>query len=233
MQLAFIIGGLSLGLVSSLHCLGMCGPLSLTVSASGSGRWSQIRSGLLYHSGRILTYACFGLVFGLAGRRIYLAGFQQIFSVGAGLGIIGYLLLQHVFGKSFIVPAKPLRFVQGWILALWKKPGRFRFFFMGIGNGLLPCGMVYLAAAVALGSPDIIAGVMFMIAFGLGTLPTLLALRMAMNKIGVSTRIRLRRVFPYLVGIIAVLLVLRGLNLGIPLISPVMARVPTAAVHCH
>lgn len=233
---AFLVAW-SMGLLGSLHCVGMCGPLVLSLPVQGLGTRERVWSVGLYHLGRIGIYSFAGLLFGLLGRRVYLAGWQQAMSI-----LLGMALLIGVVGKAFggaggmRKTVRPNRFywaVTEWMRFLWQSPSKGKFFLMGMGNGLLPCGMVYLAVAGALTSPDIVRGVGFMAFFGLGTLPLLLMLQMGGRMIPISFRRPIRRALPYITALVAVLLILRGLNLGIPFISPALAGGAGQVMDCR
>jgi sulfite exporter TauE/SafE len=146
------------------------------------------------------------------------------------------LALRLLFFKQFRQPArlnKLYSVIQKWIFYLWKSPGRSGFFLLGAANGLLPCGMVYLALAGALNTTQIISGVVFMAMFGLGTLPPLFSLGYFGSNIKLSFRNRIRQMTPYLILAMAVILIVRGLNLGIPFISPLLGAARSPAVICH
>jgi len=230
-----VIAGLMLGVISSFHCVGMCGPLALALPLQQVSRGYKTISLLLYHLGRITMYAGFGLVFGLAGRGLYLAGFQQWFSIGLGILMLA-LLVQYLVMRNFWQPA-PIRklnqSIQRLLMRLWQTPGRSSFIWMGLANGLLPCGMVYLAIAGALNTSQVKSSVLFMAMFGLGTLPPLFALSYFGSMVKLSLRNRIRQMTPFVVGLMAILLILRGLNLGIPFISPVLGGARSSAVICH
>ena len=104
-------------------------------------------------------------------------------------------------------------------------------FLIGLLNGLLPCGLVYMAVAGALATGNIIYSSLFMACFGLGTLPAMLAMSFAGNFITLSSRNTIKKLVPYIVGIMGILLILRGLNLDIPYISPALAATGTVE-HC-
>src|SRR5271165_4174517 len=121
-----LFAGIALGTISSFHCVGMCGPLALALPVQDLSGWQKSLSLLLYHSGRILVYAGLGLVFGLAGRGLYLAGYQQWFSVGLGVLMLA-VLVQYLIFKSFPQPALIRRFNRGiqiWVMKLWKTPSK-------------------------------------------------------------------------------------------------------------
>jgi len=213
----WIFSALALGLLSSLHCVGMCGPLVLSV-ARGRAELAG------YHAGRIGVYSVMGLFAGLFGRSVRLAGFQQVFSVCLGVAI-----LVVVFGPwKLRLPG--LSVLVG---RLWKSESRVKFLFLGMANGLLPCGMVYLALAAAMSWSAGWDAAGFMVFFGLGTLPLLLGVSYFGRYIGVSLRGRLRKVLPVVVASVGVLLILRGLGIGIPFVSPVLPAGPREAILCH
>ncbi len=215
-----------LGLVSSLHCVGMCGPLALALPTRDLRPVRRARAWGMYHGGRILVYTLAGIIFGLFGRGVYLAGWQQQFSILLGVAIIALALLGR-FRPFGLVS------MQRTITRLWTAPGRAKFFLLGMANGLLPCGMVYLAIAGALTRTRVYESAGFMTCFGLGTLPLLLTLQHTGNRLTFPARARLRRAIPVLTIAIGLLLILRGLDLGIPFLSPAMAAAPGKVISCH
>lgn len=211
-----------LGVAGSAHCIGMCGPIALAVP-SPSPRWSaRLLSTLILNSGRIFTYALLGLAFGAFGAGIRLAGLQQGLSIVAGAVLL----------VSVVVPGAIERWMPHGRLSM--MIGRFRgvlarnlrrtspeaLFFSGALNGLLPCGLVYAAAIGSTASGSLTSGVAFMVLFGLGTWPALVAIRMGGGLLGTGFRPMLRKVSPILVSAVAILMILRGLELGIPYVSP-------------
>lgn len=230
-----LFAAFSLGLVGSAHCVGMCGPLVLALPVQGLGVLQQsIRVGM-YHAGRIMIYALGGLLFGLLGRRVYLAGWQQGLSVALGISILCWVVLKGFRGRLRIrgLFSHFYDLLQASMVKLWKSPGRGKFLLLGIANGLLPCGMVYMAIAAALTSQTIPQAVGFMAFFGLGTLPMLLGLQITGRMVSISLRQQIRKALPYLTAGLAVVLILRGLNLGIPFLSPMLASGPGATMSCH
>ena len=231
----FIIAGLTLGVVSSLHCVGMCGPLSLALPTRYLPSVQRMIAILLYQVGRVITYSTLGLIFGLAGRRVYLAGFQQWFSIGMGILILS-LLVQHWIFRKRLQPQFLNSFylaVQRMMMRILKTKGMMPFLFFGIANGFLPCGMVYMALAGALVTTEIFQSVLFMTAFGLGTLPAMVAVSFSKQFFGSQIRSSFRRAVPVLISLMAVILILRGMNLGIPFVSPALQSSSQAPVICH
>jgi sulfite exporter TauE/SafE len=95
---------------------------------------------------------------------------------------------------------------------------------LGLLNGLLPCGLVYVACAGAAASGHVLGGMGYMLAFGLGTLPMMLTVSLSRRMVPASWRVGLRAAVPISVFVVAMLLILRGLSLGIPGLSPDMAQ---------
>jgi sulfite exporter TauE/SafE len=94
--------------------------------------------------------------------------------------------------------------------------------FLGIGllNGILPCGLVYVGVAGAVNTGDITNAMVYMALFGLGTAPVMLTISLIGNFLSIAVRNRINRITPYVVILLGVLFILRGLSLGIPYISP-------------
>jgi len=235
MSIQIIIGSLLLGMISSFHCIGMCGPLVLALPVKHLPVLQRTGALLLYHTGRIGVYTSFGLLFGLLGRRIYLAGLQQWLSIVLGIVILVILIQYYLYRKV----ARPtlLRPLYQWMekctLQLWKAPSLHSFFLLGAINGLLPCGMVYLALAMALSTSHVGYGVLLMMLYGIGTLPVLMGLSLLGTHISIGIRSKIRKAMPYVMAMMAVCLILRGLNLGIPFVSPVLSAPPGQVVECH
>jgi hypothetical protein len=207
-----------LGMLGSLHCAGMCGPLAMSIPKAGDTNLLIWSGRLLYHIGRTVTYAAIGAVLGLIGQGIFLAGFQQWFSIILGVLLLAYLFFPNLFGRKFRLdfPQK----IKTKMILLFKKRGLTFSFLIGIINGLLPCGLVYLAVTGALATGDPLYGLLFMVAFGIGTMPLMLALVFTFQRFSQKFRITVQKAIPAFVFCMAVVLILRGLNLGIPYLSP-------------
>ncbi len=230
-----IIAGGTLGLISSFHCVGMCGPLALSLPVAHLSSPLQSFALVLYNLGRVVTYAAMGLLFGLTGRQIFIAGWQQWFSIALGV-IILLLALQYFFFKNLYQPQWLQRFyskVQQWMGYFLRSRNISAYLLLGMANGLLPCGMVYLAIAGALSTQQVQESVLFMASFGAGTLPAMLALSLIGLKMDLTVRKQIRKVMPVVVASVAIILILRGMNLGIPFISPVLATANGEAASCH
>ncbi len=229
-----LISGFLLGTVSSFHCVGMCGPIAFALPVYYLPSHKKLLGLVLYHIGRIAIYASLGLFFGFVGRQFFLAGAQQFFSILLG-AIILLILLQSVLSSSkmriplFDYFQKRLQiFIGNYI----RKKQLYAMFFLGMANGLLPCGMVYLAITGALAAGSISGGVCFMAAFGLGTVPALLILSFFGTAIGLKARNKMKKAIPCFVAIMGVLLILRGLNLNIPMVSPLLNNGAANTIPC-
>lgn len=235
MTSVFIIG-FSLGLFGSLHCIGMCGPLALAVPVPHQNILQKIGGTLQYNLGRILTYALLGLVLGLTGEGItgLFRGLQNKLSV-----IMGVFIFIYVFMPRTLAQRLPLAgMLNQWFEMLRSRLGQLFFkrnvhtlWIIGLLNGLLPCGMVYLALASSLASGTALKGMWFMTAFGVGTLPAMMSITLFGHLLPINIRRYANRMVPYFLVFLGALLVLRGLHLGIPLISP--ATPMDGAVQCH
>jgi hypothetical protein len=213
-----LLPAVMLGMLGSFHCVGMCGPLAMSIPKAGDGKLMVIAGRLLYHVGRTFTYAIIGAVLGLIGQGIFLAGMQQWFSIGLGVVLLMYLFLPRLFGKKVRLgfPQK----IKTKMILLFKKKGLTFSFLIGMLNGLLPCGLVYMAVAGALATGDPLHGLLFMAAFGVGTMPLMLALVFTFQRFSQNFKNTVQRAIPAFVFCMAVVLILRGLNLGIPYLSP-------------
>jgi uncharacterized protein len=223
---------LLLGLVGSVHCAGMCGPLALALPAGGDSRAAFIAGRLAYNLGRILTYAGLGAVFGLVGQGFVLAGVQRWVSL-----ILGAAILIGLFFSPRLLKAAP---VTGAVSRLKVGLGRLlrartltASLGFGLLNGLLPCGLVYVACAGATATGSIATGVQYMVVFGLGTVPMLLGIALLGNQLQLLLRFKLQRLIPVSLALVGTLLLLRGMALGIPYVSPKLPAQPNAAVTCH
>lgn len=207
-----------IGLVGSLHCAGMCGPLTLAVAGTGGGS-HPATARLLYQVGRLSTYVALGALFGLFGRGLAFVGFQRWLSIGAG-AVILLGLLASLRGPATGLLVGWVDRLKGHFARLLKQGSVGSRITLGVLNGLLPCGLVYAASASAAATGSPVTGAAWNLAFGLGTLPLMLTLSFAGGRIPFTWRLRLQPFIPAGVAVMGVLLVLRGMALGIPYVSP-------------
>ncbi len=230
----WIIAALTMGFLGSFHCVGMCGPIALALPVghfSGSGKIVAI---LLYNTGRMITYAAFGVLFGLIGQGFALAGFQQIMSVAVGSILLIVVLFPYSWSQKLGIAKWNgiVNKVKMKLGLLFKQRSFSALFSIGLLNGLLPCGLVYMAIAGSVAVADAFKGSMFMALFGFGTIPAMFALSMVKDFISIKTRNKIQKAVPVFVAVIAVLLILRGLNLGIPYISPKVQQAECTTMSC-
>jgi len=216
-----IVSGFIIGLVGSLHCVGMCAPIALALPIAGDSKSKLILGRLLYNFGRVLTYSLFGFVFGLIGDRIKLFGLQQSVSVILGGLIILRILIPQKYSVSrfryFQLPVAKLKLQFSKVFG---KNSMKSLFVIGILNGFLPCGFVYVGIAGAIAVGSAVGGTAFMALFGLGTVPVMFAASLFSSVLSIKARLNFRKAIPVFSFLIGVLFILRGLNLGIPYVSP-------------
>lgn len=221
-----------LGLAGSAHCAGMCGPLALALPRIEGGRWRHVAGRLTYNLGRVTTYGLLGVVFGLVGRSLALAGIQRWVSIG-----LGVLLLAGVLASRTDVFRLPGFGAGSWwkrsMGRLLRRGGIGAMGLLGALNGLLPCGLVYVACFAAAALGELRGAIEYMVLFGLGTVPVMLGIGLAGAAVQGGLRLKLQKAIPYCLGVVAVLLILRGLALGIPYLSPDLSSTGGQAAACH
>ncbi|MFD1014569.1 sulfite exporter TauE/SafE family protein [Winogradskyella rapida] len=232
-----LISALILGMLGSLHCVGMCGPIAFMLPVDRSNSVKKISQIAIYHFGRLLAYSIIGLLFGLVGKSLYIFGFQQQLSIAIGvLMIVVVLLPQRIIGKYQL--SKPLYKLIGKVKSslgqALKKKTADTFLTIGFLNGFLPCGLVYMAVFGAVATGNLLQGSLYMLLFGLGTIPLMTTAIYLGKFLNSNIKQRIQKVIPVLVMVIGVLFILRGLGLGIPYISPApITEMATSAMECH
>ena len=218
-MIALFITAFVTGLFGSLHCAGMCGPLALSFNMQNTG--NTFFNALIYNLSRIFAYFLLGIIFGAIGLSFSYAGMQQWSSIIMGAVIIILIIIQYLSHKNnFPFLTRYTNFIKQKISKAFSSKSFYGIASLGFLNGLLPCGLVYLALAGAVASGQIITGGIYMMLFGLGTLPLMYTFSAFGNYLGVHKRILIRKYLPVFSILIASLLILRGLNLGIPYLSP-------------
>lgn len=220
-----IIAALSIGFLGSFHCIGMCGPIALALPVPESSNITFVLGRILYNTGRIIAYAIMGLVFGWLGQKISLWGFQQGLSIFLGALIVFFIFLPGKF-KNKLLSLNPVQKVISPLKIsignLFKQKSLPSFLTIGVLNGFLPCGFVYMGLAGAIAVANPVTGMLVMIFFGLGTFPAMFAVSVFGKFINLGFRQKLRKLTPVFAILFAVIFILRGLNLGIPYLSPKM-----------
>lgn len=215
--------GFLVGLLGSLHCVGMCGPIALALLVFGESKFNILAGRLLYNFGRVITYSIMGALFGLLGNRVVLFGLQQNVSIVIGIVILLYVSIprkiknrisEFRFYKSIVA------FINLHYSKLLSKRTNRSLFTIGLLNGILPCGFVYVGIAGAISTGSVANGTLYMALFGLGTTPIMFATAMLGRIINFNLRRKINKLIPAFAAILALLFILRGLNLGIPYVSP-------------
>lgn len=226
--MAILISAFVLGLAGSLHCVGMCGPIVLALPLHGNTFIQKTYGGALYNLGRTTTYAIMGAIFGLVGQGLKLVGFQQVVSVIMGSLMIISVLFPGLFKMQYDLQKSSFKLVgklKKTIADMFSVRTFKSLYIIGLLNGLLPCGLVYIAIAGAIATANFTMGVWYMILFGLGTIPMLLAIGLAGNMASVALRRKINRLIPVLVVLVGIFFILRGLNLNIKYLSPTKDRI--------
>src|SRR5690606_11800519 len=153
MVTTLLVTAFTLGLLGSFHCVGMCGPLALSLPVQHLQGFHKLAGILVYNIGRVITYAILGAIFGLVGMSFHYFGWQQAFSIVLGslliVLFISLLFRKRIFKNSLIQRTWNRHLIQR-ITPLFHQKNFGALLLIGMLNGLLPCGLVYMAIAGAL-----------------------------------------------------------------------------------
>jgi len=225
------------GLISSFHCIGMCGPIAMMLPVDRNNQAKKVTQIMTYHLGRLAAYASIGLLFGLVGKGLFLAGMQQKLSIFIGFAMIVVILLpekvfvRYNFSKRVFVLISKVKTTLG---KQFKNKSYKSLFTIGLLNGFLPCGMVYLALFGAIAMQSESFGVLYMLLFGLGTVPMMSSVVYFQSFLTVPVRNKIQKSIPYVAVAMGIVFILRGLGLGIPYVSPSeMSLFVQSAPNCH
>jgi len=233
-----LTSALVLGLLGSLHCLGMCGPIAFMLPLDHENVAKKTVQLSIYHFGRLMAYGIIGMLFGFLGKGLSLFGMQQKLSIGIGVLMILLVLIpgKYLNGHKIFTPVYSiLAKVKSKLGGELKKKTPDAFLTIGFLNGFLPCGLVYMAllGGIALGGP--LQGGLYMMLFGLGTVPLMSLVVYSKGMLGNSIKMKFQKLIPVFVVLIGILFIVRGLGLGIPYVSPkpMSSGTVTAAIECH
>lgn len=216
-----ILAGLGIGLIGSFHCIGMCGPIALSLPIYGKSKAEKLLLIILYNLGRACSYASLGLLFGYIGNQFFLFGYQRAFSISLGLLLLIFLFAHQFLSSRFAIIDKIFNRVKSALAKrLQSTQNSYSYFLIGVANGFLPCGLVYLAIGSAMATGNMLYGAALMFVFGMGTFPLMISLMIFGRFISVTFRNRMRKMVPAFIVLTALIIILRGMNLGIPYISP-------------
>ena len=225
------------GLISSLHCIGMCGPIAMMLPVDKNNTVKKTSQIITYHLGRLFAYGSIGLLFGLLGKGFFLAGIQQQLSIFIGVAMILIIIIpernlaKYNFSKPIFGIISKIKTTLG---AQFKNKSYTSFFTIGLLNGFLPCGMVYVALFGAIAMQSAGYGVLYMLLFGLGTVPMMSSVVYLQSVLTIPVRNKIQKAIPYIGVLIGFLFILRGLGIGIPYISPsTMSLFVQENANCH
>ena len=231
-----LIAGFTLGFAGSLHCIAMCGPLSLALPTAHLSPSLKVWYLFIYQLGRVLTYSILGFIFSVAGRGIFIAGFQQWFSITMGMLMllmaviyfiqktsIHFSLLNGLYARLSILMGRIIK----------SNLGIISFALLGMANGLLPCGMVYIALATVLSMHSLANGVGFMAMFGAGTLPMMLLLILGSHSISPVLRRLFSKAIPVFISLAGIFLIMRGLGFGLFIQKSFLTFSSGQPINCH
>lgn len=211
----------TLGFFGSLHCVGMCGPLAYgTLAHRGRNPLELIVPTISYNLGRVISYCLLGVLLGILGGVVSLAGFQRILSIVFGVVLVILALfsvnLDHLIGKQKHI-RKWYNSVATMMSSAMQKGRQIPAIQVGVINGLLPCGLVYVALMAAITLANIWGTVGFMLFFGLGTFPAMLLVVLLPSFIQGKIRISIQKIYPILMGLTGLYLIYRGIMSKLPL----------------
>jgi sulfite exporter TauE/SafE len=218
-----LYSALLLGLISSLHCMGMCGPIAMMLPVDHNNPAKKAAQILLYHFGRMTAYGSLGLLFGVVGRGFYLAGLQQQASIIAGIVMIAIVLLpeKQLAKYNFSRPVyRIISKIKTRLGSQFRKRNNKALFITGLLNGYLPCGLVYAALFGALAMQNIALSIAYMLMYGLGTIPLMSLVVYTSSLLKNTWRNSITKIVPYVAAGIGMWFIVRGLGLSIPYLSP-------------
>ncbi len=231
-----LLSAILLGLMGSLHCVGMCGPIAFMLPVDQTNNFKKASQILIYHFGRLMAYGTIGLVFGLLGKGLFIFGLQQKLSIIIGiLMIVVVLIPSKILNRyNFSKPVyKVISKVKNKLGKELKKKTSDTFLTIGFLNGFLPCGLVYMALFGAIAMGNAWQGSLYMLLFGLGTVPLMTTAIYFSGILKGSVKQRIQKMVPVFVIVIGALFILRGMGLGIPYVSPrPVTEVVSSQIEC-
>jgi uncharacterized protein len=217
MQHALPFLAFSMGLLSSFHCIGMCGPIALALPVKKGSALNQLSGLTVYNGGRALTYSLLGLMIGTLGSAMVWIGYLRYLSILAGVIILGYTLLPST---GFLHPPQfwqnIISQIKSRMAGMLKSRNLLSWFVLGLLNGLLPCGMVYLALISSMATGSSFSGGLFMLIFGAGTLPAMMAVGFFKQLFTPALRSSMRKLTPILLAAAGIWMVARGIFIQYP-----------------
>ncbi len=210
-----VLTALIMGLTGSLHCVGMCSPLAMAV---GNMNTRAFLNRVIYNAGRIVTYGLLGLAIAGVGLAFPISKFQNLVSVllgvtlllaGIGLLKVNIPILSSAVGKlTFTLKKLFTRFLSR------KHFGSV--FLLGTLNGILPCGLVWIALTYSFTLQSAMEAFSFMILFGIGTLPVMLGFTSVITQLLQRFNFNFQRITSAMLILSGILLIVRVFIIHLP-----------------
>lgn len=178
-----ITAALVAGLVTSVHCVGMCGPLACTVSSMKGGESKRLLGATAYHLGRLLSYGSIGALCGLLGQQPLQWLFNSPAVVLPWFLVAVFLITSLGLWKKIPKPSFLTKLFARARLRAFRLSTTHGGFLLGLATPILPCGPLYLLFGACLLAGGPLSGAEFALAFGLGTVPLLWTAQQSLTQI--------------------------------------------------
>lgn len=207
------------GVITSLHCVAMCGGINLSQCVSyryeenDTGKWSKLKPSLMYNAGRVISYTVVGGIVGALGSVVSFSGTAKgIVAILSGvfMVIMGLNMLNVFPWLRRFVPRMP-KFFGG---RIYKNQGKHGPFYVGLLNGLMPCGPLQAMQIYALGTGSFFAGAASMFVFSLGTVPLMFGFGALSSFLSSKFTHKMMKVSAVLVMLLGVVMLNRGFALS-------------------
>ena len=209
----------TIGILGSVHCIGMCGPIAMALPLKHDSKRILVTNLLLYNLGRTFTYILLGFIIGLLGKGVWLAGWQSHLSIIMGVSLL-FVVLFSIDLERKLLSFKWLHLLyfhlKSGLARLLKQPSKLGILGIGALNGLLPCGLVYLALIAALSLGNAFDGMLYMLFFGMGTIPLMLMAIWLGNSLRMQVNTKLRKAYPIFLTVLSFWLIYRGIQFELP-----------------
>lgn len=217
----FYFSAFLIGLAGSVHCVGMCGPLALAIpGASKDKGFTFFLRTIAYQISRISGYGVLGLIVGFFSQGMQFTGVQPYFSLLSGilllfLGFFGIIPEVNAFSKYPIIQHFQVKInrIIGTVMTNehFSTP-----FVLGFLNAMLPCGMIYIALGTGLSSGNMSEAALYLISFGLGTLPLMFMVSLSGQLLSLQMRRSWQKAIPIIFMISGIILIYKGMNIDLP-----------------
>ncbi len=209
----------TIGLFGSLHCVGMCGPIALSLPYQDETKLRTLINVLTYNFGRTFSYTIIGIIPGIFGLGVFVSGYQS--SLAIILGILMILIaLFSINIEQQILKIKGYKKFNNWLreqfARQFKKGNRSTLLSIGLLNGFLPCGMVYVGVAGAITQGHILDSMLYMMFFGLGTMPLMILMSFSGHWVSGNFRKQLFKMVPFVIFFFGFFFLWRGLEVELP-----------------